>query len=245
MRMVQSLCVVSICMVFAACDTQRAALPTNAEIESVGILALQARKPSATAQLIRWANEGLPVAQRELGLTYMASSVDWPLAFSWLSRAAEGGDSQAQFTLADAYMSAKLGLKQDYSLAWALYGKAAAQGDGKASFMLARMARHGWGVPQDAEISVHWLQESSRQKNAQAMYELSVAYALGDGLPRNQMQSRYWLAMSAEYDYKIAMQALALELDGLGGPNSPFSERSHQLLKEASDHRLMRWNTNL
>jgi hypothetical protein len=51
--------------------------------------------------------------------------------------------------------------------------------------------------------------------------------------------------MSAEYDYKIAMQALALELDGLGGYDSPFSQRSRQLLKEANDHRLMRWNTSL
>jgi hypothetical protein len=57
------------------------------------------------------------------------------------------------------------------------------------------------------------------------------------------MQSRYWLTMSAEHDYAIAVQALAMQLDNLGGPNSPWTERSRHLFKEASDHRLMRWNT--
>jgi TPR repeat protein len=245
MRLRSSLHAIVICLVIAACDDQLAVLPSSAEIESVGILAVQAKKPAAIAQLTRWAQDGLPVAQRELALAYAANIENWAQAVQWLQKAAAVGDREAQFELANALLSAKLGLKQDYVQAWALYEKAAAQGVGKASFMLARMARHGWGAPQSAEQSVHWLQEASRQKNAQAMYELSVAYAQGDGIPRNQMQSRYWLTMSAEYDYKIAMHALALELDGLGGKDSPFSQRSSQLMKEASDHRLMRWNTNL
>jgi TPR repeat protein len=74
---------------------------------------------------------------------------------------------------------------------------------------------------------------------------LSVAYAQGDGLPRDKEKSRYWLTMSADYDYKIAMQALALELDGVGGQDSSASQRSKLLMKEASDHRLMNWNTSL
>ncbi len=245
MSLRRSLNAIVVCLVIAACDDQLTVLPSSAEIESVGILAIQAKKPTAIAQLARWAHDGMPVAQRELALAYAANAETWQHAVPWFEQAAAGGDRDAQFELANAFVSGKLGLKQDYAQAWALYEKAAVQGDGKASFMLARMARHGWGVAQSAEQSVRWLQEASQQKNAQAMYELSVAYAQGDGVPPNQMQSRHWLSMSAEYDYKIAMHAMALELDGLGGKDSPFSQRSSQLMKEASDHRLMRWNTNL
>lgn len=245
MRLRRSLNALVVCLFIAACDERQMALPSSAEIESVGILAVQAKKPTAIAQLARWANDGMPVAQRELALAYAANTETWQQAVQWFEQAATGGDRDAQFELANAFVSGKLGLKQDYARAWVLFEKASAQGDGKASFMLARMSRHGWGVERSAEQSVRWLQNASQQKNAQAMYELSVAYAQGDGVPRNQMQSRYWLSMSAEYDYKIAMHAMALELDGLGGKDSPFSQRSSQLMKEASDHRLMRWNTNL
>ena len=236
---------VCMCLVFVGCESQHTALPSSAEIESVGILAIQARKPAAVSQLARWAKDGHLVAQRELALAYSLNSDNWSQAVHWFQSAAEGGDREAQFELANAYLYAKLGLRQDYPKAWAFYEKAALQGEGKASFMLARMARHGWGVSESAEQSAHWLMESSRQENAQAMYELSVAYAQGDGLPRDTVQSRYWLNMSADYEYKIAMQALALELEGQGGKDSKSSQRSKLLIKEASDHRLMNWNTNL
>jgi len=234
-----------LCWALAACDDHQTALLTNAEIESVGILAIQAKKPAAIAQLAQWARDGHGVAQRELALAYSANPQLWSQAVQWFQKAADGGDREAQFELANAYLYAKLGLLQDYSQAWILYEKAAIQGEGKASFMLARMARHGWGMEPSAQTSAHWLIESSRQENAQAMYELSVAYAQGDGLPRDKEKSRYWLTMSAEYDYKIAMQALALELDGVGGQDSSASQRSKLLMKEASDHRLMNWNTSL
>jgi len=34
-------------------------------------------------------------------------------------------------------------------------------------------------------------------------------------------------------------------LEGQGGKDSTSSQRSKLLMKEASDHRLMNWNTNL
>lgn len=235
----------SACWVLNACVEHPTEPLTSAQIESVGILAIQAKKPEAIAQLSTWAKEGHVVAQRELGLALSLSTENWPQAVNWLQKAADGGDREAQFELANAYLYAKLGLRQDYKQAWLFYEKAAVQGEGKASFLLARMARHGWGVTENAELSAHWLLESSRQENAQAMYELSVAYAQGDGLPKDPVQARYWLNMSADYDYKIAMQALALELEGQSHQDSSAKQKSQILMKEAADHRLMNWNTNL
>jgi uncharacterized protein len=238
--------------VLTAC-TPTAHLPTSsAEIESVGILALQAHKQSAIDQLLRWAEMGYPVAQRELGLVYTKyanAQNPQPDAALWLQKAATAGDREAQKALAQAIRDGTLGLKPDNALAWKWFEEAAKQGDGQASFMLARMASHGQGPTRDnaqnLEQSAQWLQVAAKQKNAQAMYQLSVAYRNGEGIPQNIMLARYWLNMSAEHDYNIAIQALAMELDGLGGDGSPFAERSRHLFKEARDHRLMRWNTHL
>ncbi len=233
--------------VLGACAPAEQLPSSIAQIESVGIVAVQAHKQSAIDQLLRWAELGHPVAQRELALVY----VKYPdmgnpnTAAAWLQKAALAGDLEAQIALAQAFHGGTLGLKLDDAQACIWFEAAAQQGDGRASFMLARMASHGQGTPQSLERSVHWLQVAAQQKNAQAMYQLSVAYREGEGIAQNTMQARYWLNMSAEYDYNIAIQALAMELDGLGGDSSPFAERSRNLFKEASDHRLMRWNTHL
>lgn len=227
----------------AACSWLDGPPPASTEIESVGILALQGQQPAAQRKLERWAQAGSAVAQREWGLVLAVRPGQEVQASTWLSKAAEGGDMQAQFQLAKALHEGQLGLTQDYAQAWKWFEAAANQGLGKASFMLARMAKYGQGVPLNLELSVQWLQKASQQRDAQAMYLLSNAYASGEGIARNVMLARYWLSMSAENDYNVAIQALAMELDGLGGRDSPFSERSRQLLKEAKDHRLMHWNT--
>jgi TPR repeat protein len=226
-----------------ACSPSTDPPPSTAQIESVGMLAYQANKQSALDQLRRWAKDGQPVAQRELGLSYAKNVQSYADAVHWLGLASAAGDAQAQFNLAKALLKGQLGLAQDPVKAWKWFESASRQGEGKASFMLARMASHGQGVAKNEELAVHWLQEASRQRNPQAMYQLSVAYTSGNGIARNVMMGRYWLNMSAEYDYSIAVQALAMELDGLGGADSPYAERSRHLFKEASDHRLMRWNT--
>lgn len=228
----------------AGCSLVTDPTPTRAEVESMGMLALQARAPAAFKKLDHWAAQGMPVAQRELGLAYAREPQRHTEAARWLQEAAKLGDQEAQFEWAQALHAGALGQPQNDLQAWQLYEQAALQGNGKASFMLARLASHGQGHSKDLALAVHWLQEASRQKNAQAMYQLSVSYANGEGTPPNAYLARYWLNMSAENDYSIAVQALAMELKGLGGETSPFAQRSRTLFKEASDHRLMRWNTH-
>jgi hypothetical protein len=227
----------------AACSWMDGPPPVPTEIESIGMLALHGQRLDAVRKLKHWADSGSAVAQRELGLFYASAPNGQAEAVKLLTKAAEGGDMQAQYHVGKALQEGKLGLKPDYPQAWKWLEASAKQGLGKASYLLARMAKYGQGVPLSLELSVHWLQEGSKQRDPQAMYLLSNAYASGEGISRNMMLARYWLTMSAESDYNVAIQALAMELDGLGGTESPFAQRSRQLFKEAKDHRLMRWNT--
>jgi TPR repeat protein len=241
--MVKSLFLILCIAVFLpSCVGSADVLPTRSQIESVGMLALQSRRQTAIDTLTRWAHSDFTVAQRELGLVHSQTPLSYSEAIFWLQKAATGGDAKGQFYLAKALYEGKLGLQQDFAQAWFWFEAAARQNDSNASFMLARMAKYGQGVSASPELAVFWLQESSRQGNPQAMFLLSNAYALGEGISPNAMQARRWLVKSADSDYGIAIQALAMELDGLGGQDTPFSKHSRDLFKEAKDHRLMRWN---
>lgn len=222
--------------------TPTATIPSNAEIESAGIQALHAQSPSALQALNQWAQAGNPVAQRELGLAYSIAPAHYADALLWLEKAAQGGDDHAQFQLAEAHYKERLGLKQNYAQAWKWYEAAAKNKNGKASFMLARMAKYGQGVRQDVASSVQWLTIASQQGNPQAMFLLSNAYAAGEGVQQDMLQARKWLEESAELEYPVAIQALAMELETGSQHVEKDSLKARHLIKEASDERLMRWN---
>ncbi|MFZ6774880.1 tetratricopeptide repeat protein [Undibacterium sp. SXout7W] len=242
----------------SACHAPINQQPTTAEIESTGQLAMHGQQSSALRSLTVWSEQGQVTAQRELGLALAAQSeqnahaVSMPVqqvqeaqriqAVHWLTQAAKGGDAEARFELAEVYYKARLGVQKDAASAWQWYEAAALQGHSKASFMLARMSKYGEGVPLSLNTSVHWLQKSADQGNAQAMFLLSNAYASGEGVAQDAHQAREWLERSADGDFPVAIQALAMELDGKVNTDPDAARRSRHLIKEASDERLLRWN---
>ena len=226
----------------AACAQKKQLVPSQAEMESAGLQALHGQQATAMQALTVWAHKGHPVAQRELAFAYAATASTHSEALHWLEQAASAGDSEAQFQLAETYYKSQLGVPQDYRRAWAWYEDAGKHGNPKASLMLARMAKYGEGRVKDVTQSAGWLIIAARQGNAQAMFLLSNAYAAGEGLAADQIQARQWLERAADGDYPVAIQALAMELDGNTLHPEQDPTRARHLLKEASDERLLRWN---
>lgn len=222
------------------CDSEQ--VPTSAQIESMGVLALNTQTPSYIASLALWARRGMPVAQRELALVLASTPTSYPQAQLWLEKAALAGDGEAQFALAELHYKAKLGQPQNYALAWKWYTAVARQGNAKASFMLARMAKYGEGVPADLKLSVHYLQQASEAGNAQAMFLLSNAYAVGEGIAKNPVLAKKWLEKSADGDYPVAIHELALSLEDSQDQDGENALMASHLIKEASDERALRWN---
>lgn len=237
------LCAVAlVCTTLLACGAHSSSNPTSAQIESASLAALQGAQGAAMKDLQRWANSNLPIAQRELGLVYASALATQDQAAPWLLRAADAGDRLAQSRLGQAYYDGQWGLAANPAKAAPLFEAAAHQGDGRASFMLARMAKYGQGMPADLALSVRWLQESSRQGNVQAMFLLSNAYAAGDGVARDPVLAQQWLERSAAGDYPVAIQALAMALEGQGRADPGAVTEARHLLQEARDERKMAWN---
>jgi TPR repeat protein len=86
------------------------------------------------------------------------------------------------------------------------------------------------------------LQQASLAGNAQAMFLLSNAYALGEGVAQNAALAQSWLEKSAEAEYPVAIHELALHLSGTPDLTGANALQARHLIKEANDERALRWN---
>lgn len=113
----------------------------------------KAEKPDTLkvySYLLMAASNGIPNAQNELGLLYLAGSLgsaDAPAAVAWFTRAAQGGNAAAQNNLATLYEGG-VGVPVNFNNAGELYALAANQGHPAATTALARMYAVGIGTEQ-------------------------------------------------------------------------------------------------
>ena len=229
-------------LALTACGQKSTSVPSNVEIESTGLIALHGHRAAAFDALLGWAQSGSPVAQRELGLAYAIVPAKFPEALHWLNLAAAAGDVEGQFRLAEAYYKSQFGHSQDLQQAWKFYQAAGRQQHAKAKLMLARMSKYGEGTTKNLQQSTGYLMAAAKLGNTQAMFLLSNAYAAGDGIARDQIKALTWLERAAEGDYPVAIQELALVLEGHSTSSGNDPIRASHLLKEASDERLLNWN---
>ncbi|GGY52602.1 hypothetical protein GCM10007387_38630 [Pseudoduganella albidiflava] len=217
--------------VLAACSHEPP--PDAARIEALSMAAAQRNDGAAERELLRLAEHGNAVAERELGILYRSRPERRAEAMALLRRAALANDAQAAFHLGELYRTAE-GNPAGPPAAWAWYQRAAEGGQARAALKLGMMARNGDGVPRDAATAARWLQLASDLGNAHAMFLLSYAYRNGDGVAADPQKARSLLEEAAEREYPPALQELALTVDD--------PQRASHLMKEATEHRRNNWN---
>ncbi|AVR98062.1 hypothetical protein C9I28_22290 [Pseudoduganella armeniaca] len=232
MRMRRALPALLAACLLAGCRHE--APPSSAQIEALAMTAAQRSDAAAEQQLQRLAAQGLPVAQRELGILYRARPAARADAERLLRQAAKAGDAQAAYHLGELYRTPVPGGVADAAAAWSWYQQAAEGGQAKAALRLGLMAKNGDGVPRDAAVAARWLQLASDLGNAHAMFLLSYAYREGDGVPRDAARGMALLEEAAEHEYPPALQELALTVGD--------ATRAGHLMKEATEHRRNNWN---
>ena len=117
-----------------------------------------------------------PKQEYLLGLSYAQGrqiEKSFSNAASWWTKAARGGDSEAQYNLAILYYEGR-GVQQDPILAFKLIEKASLQGDGRAIGLMGYFLCHGIGTTADEEKG------ESLLKKAVAMGDPSAMSMLGD-----------------------------------------------------------------
>jgi TPR repeat protein len=119
------------------------------------------------------------------------------LSLTDIRKAAEQGDTGAQFNLGWMYRKGK-GVPQDDSEAVNWYRKAAEQGDVCAQANLGWMYDNAKGVSQDDSEAVNWYRKAAEQGLGSAQYNLGVMYEIGKGVSRNYSEAANWYRKAAE-----------------------------------------------
>jgi TPR repeat protein len=216
--------------------------PTSAQIEVIGMKAMQEADAGAERKLMSWSAQHMPVAQRELALLYQSRPKQRAEAMRLFEQAARAGDTEAAFELGEMYRIGVVGVAAAPSASAPWYKQAAQQKHAKAALILGMLYKNGDGVARDDVQAARWLNAASELGNPHAMFLLSNIYNEGRGVAQDLAKGRHLLEEAAEHEYPPAIQELAMTVQ-LGDALSPKDERrAGYLLKEAAEHRHNNWN---
>ena len=137
-------------------------------------------------------------------------------AFSLDLRAANLGNTTAQFNLALAY-SFGWGTAQSFDSAFPLYWAAAQAGMPQAMHNLGVYFDEGKGVQQDKKAAAMWYRKAAELGAARSKTNLGLMLVKGEGIERNESEGFGFLLAAAEHGIPSAQQSVAsLYAQGIG-----------------------------
>ena len=236
--------------------------PAHFTVNSVGNrVVIEIPTPSTTSASVDKAHGSSPLEKKEelsspttpspTPIT-APSSVSRPTAYSLQARAktlqlqqlqaledkAQGGDPEAETTLALAYHGATL-LRRDDEQALLLLHKAADQGFMPAQESLGIFSEMGIGMEKPAPTeAIDWYTKAAKQGSLDAATNIALMYADGIGIPKDPAQALTWFRQAADGGDATAQYNLALIYrNGKGVPKD--HKESARWLTAAADQNLV------
>ncbi|RUL70890.1 tetratricopeptide repeat protein [Dyella choica] len=108
-----------------------------------------------------------------------------------LERAADAGNSDAQYLLGRVYMRAE-GVVRNRNLSVWWMRKAAEQGHAHAQYELGECLYGGRGALMDTQEAAHWYRQAAEQGHTSAQLTMSKLCRLGFGVSKDADQAKYW-----------------------------------------------------
>jgi hypothetical protein len=133
---------------------------------------------------------------------------DYQKARECFQRAAEIGNAEAQYLLANMYDKGE-GAPQNYFEALKWYRLAADQGNAIARFSVGVFYRDGLGVPQDYREAAKWIRLAADQGFDEAQFNYGVMHLYGHGVGRDTQSALLWLRKAANQGNESARNGLA------------------------------------
>ena len=118
-------------------------------------------------------------------------------ALKYYKMAAELGDDQAQYIVAQMYEDGE-GVEQSYSEAAKWYRMAAEQGHALSQVFLGILYENGEGVEQNYSEAVKWFRKAANQGDAGGQNLLGYMYSHGNGVEQNYSEAVKWYRKAAE-----------------------------------------------
>jgi hypothetical protein len=158
------------------------------------------------------AENGDTFAQYFLGECYLngyGTAVDKPMAAYWYQKAAEKGNAEAQWSLANIYQEGCEQIPKDTDKALYWYEQSASQGYVVSQHYLGTLYLSGIGCEQNFEKALFWFNKAAEQGDDQSQYDLGLCYQEGKGVSRNQEMAIYWWRKAAALGNLSAKRRLA------------------------------------
>jgi TPR repeat protein len=158
------------------------ALPGGASPVDDAVRALEAgNNPKAVELLLKLASEGNPLAQFRLGSLYFHGhgvAEDESMAIYWWKKSAAGGNDEAMYQIAHAYLfgtgAAKSVADPDREAAiWCF--QAASAGHVEAAYTLGLLFLAGKGVVEDRAEAIRWFRIAANKGHVEARKALESA----------------------------------------------------------------------
>lgn len=134
-------------------------------------------------------------------------------AFRWWLKAAELGDSGAQYNVGRCYATGE-GVPKNLDDAIHWYALAAAQGHSDAQYNLASCYATGNGLAKDLVKAAQLCLSSAEQGNVRAQFNLGNCYNDGIGVERDEREAAKWYLLAAEQGHPDAQFYLGLAYGG-------------------------------
>jgi TPR repeat protein len=151
----------------------------------------------ALKQMRAYADQGYVRDMNNLGWEYLHAMGLPPrrdLAIAWYRKAADRGNSQAEFRLGEIFQDAPGGAAE--ALRW--YELAGAQGESAATNNIGLMFEKGNGVTQDYKRAAGYYQKAAAEGGMRGEYHLGTLYERGLGVPQDDHLAMQWMIKAAQ-----------------------------------------------
>ena len=128
---------------------------------------------------------------------------------SALKAKAEKGNANAQFQLAQHYLSGS-GVSANSTNAFLWFSNAAAQGLAEAQCQLGLRYFQGEGTVRDVAASIPWFRKAAEQGNTDAQYNLGLLYENGQGVKQDLAEAAVWYQRAGEKGHALAQNNLGM-----------------------------------
>jgi hypothetical protein len=151
-----------------------------------------------------------------------------------LSAAAEKGDADAQYRLAQSYIRG-VGILRSFTKAFELIKKAAEQGHPEAIGGVGYFYANGYGVKKDLAAAADWFRKGAEKGGAKAQLNYGLALLNGRGVPADEKEGMKWIDKAVAQGSPHAWFAMAeFYYFGTHGHERSFSKAYEYVQKAAA-----------
>lgn len=216
-------------------ESQVDAMYALAIIYTIGCGEVEPEDEKMLYWLERAAEQGEPLAMRDLGMYYRYGEEDDEIpdadkAVYWFTKGAALEDPDAALELGEMYQEG-IGVEVDMKKAAQLYASAA-DADSEAAYRLGMLYKEGQGVVRDPEQAFKRFLDAAKRGDGDAKYELALAYGQGRGTLGDPALAYRWAKAAAEHDYVDDAAGLVAAMEkGLAGVRVPDLQALEQQAK--------------